>query len=667
MIEDVTNNREFLVRIAGLAVREKNHGYKITILERLYNTLRRPLLIEASLRDPSMRRIRTISQVTIVMLTSVVIEAAEYAASDFTTVIEDHVFTSTLQLQGALHNRTLVRNCTFVGIQGDGILLRNVEDVVITGCTFSDIHGQAAIRLSISGSTKNVTIDGNHIRNVQQNGINAGQRSGDGVDHKSLRIIGNLIENSGLGSGYTGLTHHIYVQTQDILVEGNRLLGTRDGNAISIRSSGIVRGNTISGHSIGGGKSAIRYYSDHRRGDSNLLLVENNMVDNCAGSSELITIFNPASHYNGETGHIVERFVIRFNTSVSTQALRSPILIGEDYRHGPYHVSVYGNLLVSTQGAPAISGPTHVSTANITTTNLDLFRSGSDFHLLEGHPAIRGAGEAPEVPPQDIDGDARPTSDPDAGADQAQVFSTPVIITPAPAVLSTLEDVVGNLVLMASYSNGDVLTWSVLTPGGKGVASVNGIGTTTLVTYAPNMDENGSDSFVVQVSDGNGGTDEITVSVTIAPVNDAPSFVRGADQTVLQNSEERTVAGWATAIGAGPANESGQSLAFLVTADMPELFSVQPTVSSTGTLTFTPAADAYGTTTVSVNLCDNGGTANGGVDQSATNPFRISIVLATTSAISRASGASSCGVGSMAALALGLLPLVGGRHRRFAF
>ena len=44
------------------------------------------------------------------------------------------------------------------------------------------------------------------------------------------------------------------------------------------------------------------------------------------------------------------------------------------------------------------------------------------------------------------------------------------------------------------------------------------------------------------------------------------------------------------------------------------LFSVQPTVSSDGTLTYTPAANANGSATVTVQIHDNGGTANGGVD-----------------------------------------------------
>ena len=77
------------------------------------------------------------------------------------------------------------------------------------------------------------------------------------------------------------------------------------------------------------------------------------------------------------------------------------------------------------------------------------------------------------------------------------------------------------------------------------------------------------------------------------------------------------MSGWATAISAGPANESGQTVNFIVSNNNNALFSAQPAVSLTGTLTYTPAANANGSATVSVQVHDNGGTANGGVDTSA--------------------------------------------------
>ncbi|MCB1569855.1 MAG: hypothetical protein KDI72_02050, partial [Xanthomonadales bacterium] len=59
-----------------------------------------------------------------------------------------------------------------------------------------------------------------------------------------------------------------------------------------------------------------------------------------------------------------------------------------------------------------------------------------------------------------------------------------------------------------------------------------------------------------------------------AGVNDAPSFTAGPDQTVLEDAGPQTVNPWATAISAGPPNESGQVVTFNVTGNTnPSLFS----------------------------------------------------------------------------------------------
>ncbi len=70
-----------------------------------------------------------------------------------------------------------------------------------------------------------------------------------------------------------------------------------------------------------------------------------------------------------------------------------------------------------------------------------------------------------------------------------------------------------------------------------------------------------------------------------------------------------------------PASEVTQIVNFIVSSDNPGLFSVQPSISSTGVLSFTSAPNAFGTATVTVVLHDDGGTANGGVDTSSPQQF----------------------------------------------
>jgi len=166
-----------------------------------------------------------------------------------------------------------------------------------------------------------------------------------------------------------------------------------------------------------------------------------------------------------------------------------------------------------------------------------------------------------------------------------------------------------------------------ITDPAHGEIAING----NTVTYTPDSNYNGPDSFTFRMRDtGLNGGDELesapaTVSITVDPVNDEPSFVKGANQTLNEDAGAQTVAGWATDISTGPADESGQTLTFAVTNDNNDLFSQQPTISPDGTLTYTPAPDANGTTTVTAILTDNGGTANGGDDESDPQTFTITV------------------------------------------
>ena len=83
--------------------------------------------------------------------------------------------------------------------------------------------------------------------------------------------------------------------------------------------------------------------------------------------------------------------------------------------------------------------------------------------------------------------------------------------------------------------------------------AANAFGTATITVR---LDDNGDTS--------NGGANQsttLTFDIIITNVNDVPSFTKGADQTVLEDAGAQTVAGWATAINAGP-NEGTQTLTF---------------------------------------------------------------------------------------------------------
>lgn len=153
------------------------------------------------------------------------------------------------------------------------------------------------------------------------------------------------------------------------------------------------------------------------------------------------------------------------------------------------------------------------------------------------------------------------------------------------------------------------------------------------LTYTPAPDAHGNATIrlVAQDSGGtaNGGSDtspEQTFQIQVTPVNDAPSFSRGPDLLVLEDSGPRSFPGWAGNLSPGPVDESGQSLSFLVQGNSsPGLFASGPAVGSDGTLTFEPAPDAHGVATIDLALRDDGGTVDGGVDTSPVQSFEIRV------------------------------------------
>ncbi len=108
--------------------------------------------------------------------------------------------------------------------------------------------------------------------------------------------------------------------------------------------------------------------------------------------------------------------------------------------------------------------------------------------------------------------------------------------------------------------------------------------------------------------------------------NQAPSFVKGPDQVVAVNAGPQVVAPWATRISAGLGNRSRGGLSFQVTGDTrPGLFQTVPSVSPSGTLSYTPAPGQTGTATITLVLRNHSG-ATGGHNTSRPQSFNITVV-----------------------------------------
>lgn len=176
------------------------------------------------------------------------------------------------------------------------------------------------------------------------------------------------------------------------------------------------------------------------------------------------------------------------------------------------------------------------------------------------------------------------------------------------------------------------LSWSA-SGATKGTASATGSvsapttgASPTSVTYTPNANATGSDTFTVTVNDGS-ATDSRAVNVTITPVNDAPTLIVPSTQRVSgTGGSQRSIPGYATAQPGGGSDEAGQTFTYSVVETLDENNVVSGvSITSTGELRFTPAADAEGYAYYSVTLTDSGGTTNGGVDSSAPVTVTLSI------------------------------------------
>ncbi len=174
---------------------------------------------------------------------------------------------------------------------------------------------------------------------------------------------------------------------------------------------------------------------------------------------------------------------------------------------------------------------------------------------------------------------------------------TPVNVAPVgpDQNISTDENTPVNGAIIATDADGDTLSYALSGSPANGTVIVNADGS---YTYTPATNYNGNDSFIVTVSDGNGGTDTITVNISVAPVNVAPV---GPDQNITTD-ENTPVNGAIIATDA-----DGDTLSYVLSGSPANGTVILNTV--TGTYTYTPNSGYSGSDSFVVTVSDgNGGT-----------------------------------------------------------
>jgi VCBS repeat-containing protein len=280
------------------------------------------------------------------------------------------------------------------------------------------------------------------------------------------------------------------------------------------------------------------------------------------------------------------------------------------------------NGILTLSGTTGLTGLKGNGTSNITF-------SGS---LTDINNALNGAIFSPTPNYSGTGGVQLFTKDNKGGSDLANDVITINDVDESPVAnddtKTMLEDASATIYAIVNDEDTDGNGISIIsnTAVSNGTLTDNGNGT---FNYTPDLDFNGTDGFTYTIQDrdaSNPDTDDATVTINITPVNDEPSFTKGANQNIDENTTGvQTVNGWATGLSAGPANESSQTLSFNISNDNNALFTTQPAVDASGNLTYELAANQYGTATVTISISDNGGTANGGDDTSEDQTFTITV------------------------------------------
>lgn len=213
-------------------------------------------------------------------------------------------------------------------------------------------------------------------------------------------------------------------------------------------------------------------------------------------------------------------------------------------------------------------------------------------------------------------------------ADQAELVDS---INDAPtgnaAPLAATEDSSSPGTLTGQDVEGDAITFTIAANGSKGTAVITNASTGAF-TYTPNGNANGLDTFTFTVHDGTATSLPAVITVTIAPVNDAP-VANNAGLNVTQDTP-KTGSLSATDV-------DGDTLTFAITINGTR-GSAALTNVNTGAFTYTPNAGEAGADSFSFSVTD-GQTSN-----VATVSVTITLTPVAPSMTSAAVTAASAGL-----------------------
>ncbi|QDE88952.1 DUF5050 domain-containing protein [Myxococcus xanthus] len=173
--------------------------------------------------------------------------------------------------------------------------------------------------------------------------------------------------------------------------------------------------------------------------------------------------------------------------------------------------------------------------------------------------------------------------------------------------LETVEDTPLEVHLSAS-GNGPLVFTIVDAPDHGTLSEISANGS---VTYTPGADYNGVDALVFRATNRQGQSAQASVTITITPVNDAPTLSSVADQRIPAGSSTGDLG-----FTVGDVETAADNLTVIATSSNTDLVPNDPSnlvlggFGSSRTLSIVPAARASGSTTITLSVSDGSDTTS---------------------------------------------------------
>jgi VCBS repeat-containing protein len=283
-------------------------------------------------------------------------------------------------------------------------------------------------------------------------------------------------------------------------------------------------------------------------------------------------------------------------------------------------------LAAVTEDAPSFTISFADLLANASDADLDMLTVSAVGHFTGGTATVGANGVIITLDPNyngpiafdyTVDDGRGGTAQAHASFDVTPVNDAPVVVTPAAVTTDEDTPVTGHIV--ATDVDGDTLSYSIKGNGaGHGTVTIDDHGNWS---YTPSANYNGGDSFVVSVGDGHTVVDS-TVSLTIAPVNDAPVVVT---PVAVATDEDTPVTGQILA-----SDVDGDALSYSIKGGGAAHGVV--TIDDHGNWSYTPAADYNGSDSFIVSVGDGHTTVDTTVSLTV-NPVNDAPVVVTPAAV----------------------------------